>query len=725
MYDQVSKEYDDTFLSRGNGDMNIILTFAGLFSAVNSTFIVGMQPNPGETTNALLLQLIQIAAAPNVVHDISNLSSSTGYPSSTVWMQALAYASLAFSVLAAFGAVMGKQWLNAYKAARGQGSLEERCMQRQKNLDGLERFHLQTVLQTFLVLLQISLLLFGLSICANVWIQQKTISSVIICTMAFGIFFYASTILLSRSYPDSPFQTPGSELVGAIYKKSLAVCEHFLPYRWDISNTWDTSTVAPDDTRSKLSAVRWILNISTNPEFFEAAAGMVPHLQWPRDFDTSVIYTRFRDNFEACLHMEEAFVKYVKAMAHFCSQSLEIPRDLRWKLRHTQDLWGGKSRFIRDAFMDGRNACLQFMSTQQEDIRQKHQADARTALRTMVVHGRSDWFSLPDDERLIWFGDLRWCHSDGRIPSCGEFDWLIGYLAGEAGHKGDDETEGDALLALSAMHGLGSSFKRRSYITALIRCMGPTRPHRVRHAALRAVSDARADLASITSGSMPQGVNAGLLDELSRALFTVVCPNDDQPLHDNSRPNASFHYTRDCCYTRLIFALAMNDEWHERLTRDGHLTWCTSLVNQALEHEPWVLRCYLAGIFAFTDPSDKALSLSPVQKKWRSCVRTMWRELPISFSIDVLPDLVTITRQHLRGDSCIPDNELLDLARDVHQAVESLEWKQAAWACLGICSQADFDAVLRIVQALDVELRQMIENPETSQGDSGPGSSGS
>ncbi|KAG2103423.1 uncharacterized protein F5147DRAFT_580485, partial [Suillus discolor] len=110
MYDQVSKEYDDTFLSRGNGDMNIILTFAGLFSAVNSTFIVGMQPNPGETTNVLLLQLIQIAAAPNIVHDISNLSSSTGYPSSTVWMQALAYASLAFSVLAAFGAVMGKQW---------------------------------------------------------------------------------------------------------------------------------------------------------------------------------------------------------------------------------------------------------------------------------------------------------------------------------------------------------------------------------------------------------------------------------------------------------------------------------------------------------------------------------------------------------------------------------------------------------------------------------------
>ncbi|KAG1718794.1 hypothetical protein EDB19DRAFT_1887007, partial [Suillus lakei] len=110
-YDKVSTEYDDDFLSWANDDMGIILTFAGLFSAVNSTFIIGMQPNPGDTTNVLLLHLIQIAAnEPNAVNDISNLSSSTGFSSSTIWMQTLAYASLAFSVLAAFGAVLGKQW---------------------------------------------------------------------------------------------------------------------------------------------------------------------------------------------------------------------------------------------------------------------------------------------------------------------------------------------------------------------------------------------------------------------------------------------------------------------------------------------------------------------------------------------------------------------------------------------------------------------------------------
>ncbi|KAG1906802.1 uncharacterized protein F5891DRAFT_1238947 [Suillus fuscotomentosus] len=51
----------------------------------------------------------------NSIPDINTLSSSTVFPSSTVWIQSLSYASLTFSILAAFGAVLGKQWLNSYK----------------------------------------------------------------------------------------------------------------------------------------------------------------------------------------------------------------------------------------------------------------------------------------------------------------------------------------------------------------------------------------------------------------------------------------------------------------------------------------------------------------------------------------------------------------------------------------------------------------------------------
>jgi len=142
-YERVSNEYDNEFFKRENDDMNVILVFAGFFLIVNCAFIVGTHPNP-----------------------------STESSSPTIWL----YASLSSSLLAALGAVMGKQWLNSYMADRGEGSLRERGLHRQRKLDGLKRWRFQPVLRSFFVLLQISILLFGLSLSANAWTQSRTIS---------------------------------------------------------------------------------------------------------------------------------------------------------------------------------------------------------------------------------------------------------------------------------------------------------------------------------------------------------------------------------------------------------------------------------------------------------------------------------------------------------------------------------------------------------------------
>lgn len=62
---------------------------------------------------------------------------------------------------------------------------EERGMQRQRKLDELECWHHQAVLAAFLILLQISLFLFGPSLGATMW-AQWTIYGVVICTTALG-----------------------------------------------------------------------------------------------------------------------------------------------------------------------------------------------------------------------------------------------------------------------------------------------------------------------------------------------------------------------------------------------------------------------------------------------------------------------------------------------------------------------------------------------------------
>ncbi|KAG2357909.1 hypothetical protein BDR07DRAFT_1490103 [Suillus spraguei] len=306
---------------------------------------------------------------------------------------------------------------------------------------------------------------------------------------------------------------------------------------------------------------------------------MVPFVQWPQQLDVSASYTRLLEILPFCRDMPELYVKYHKAMAHLCIQPVKINwRHLGYTFLNAE-FGQTRIRLIRDAFMAGRDAYkqLNLKDTREADAQQNLRADIRTALRTVVVHRHANRLSRPDDEDLIWHGDWRWHRSHEHEPSCEDFDWLVDYLAdnnticspadfmaGDA-HT-DDETKGDALLALSAMQGLGSPTKRQTYISSLIRCMGPARSPRVRHSALRAVFEAREELASIASASTQQDLDVRLLDQLSRALLTVVRPNG---VLDSGR--AAHH--REFCYIHIIYTLIKNDEWRQRLTgtNDVHL----------------------------------------------------------------------------------------------------------------------------------------------------------
>jgi hypothetical protein len=681
-----------------------------------------MQPNPGDTTNALLLYQIQMTAnGPNSVPDLSTLSSSTGFPSSMVWVQTLAYASLAFSVLAAFGAVLGKQWLHSYTTNRGRGTLEERGIERQMKLDGAEYFRLQAILQAFLVLLQISLLLFGLSLSANMWVKQTTISSVIVCTTAFGIIFYAGTILMSALRPDSPFQVPGPGLFTAICKRMLPKTFTFTP---------DTLT---SNTSVRMSAIRWIQETSTNPEVVDTVAGIISCVQCPPNLDVSAIFAHLRDRFLACRDNEELYIKYGKAMAHLCIQPVKIDEKLL-EFYGNDKFLSTRSRFIRDAFMAGRAAYDQLKNTREADDRRKHWASVRTALRTMIVHARWGRLSRPDEEYILG-SDLRWHDSNEHEPSCEEFDWLVDYLADGAfdwslDHEGlndmhhtDDETKGNAFLALSAMRGLGSSTKQRSYIESLIRCMGSTRPSRLRYTALQAAHEAREGLASITSASMPQDVDTDLMNKLSCAILTAVCPNDDQTMQDTG-PDASFYHHRDWCYTRLIGALSQNDEWFQRLTRDRHVDRCISLVDTCPFGNPDFTLNHLVTLLRIKS-SGKDLPFGPTQERWRLWIADAWTYADsLHFDdddVDLLIALVTATRLNLTASADgIPREWLAGLAEELDKILEKGRQPFNQYDI----AEAKIDAALSSLLGLHTELSHVAKQRKTSQKDTSTGASG-
>ncbi|KAH7917890.1 hypothetical protein BV22DRAFT_988220, partial [Leucogyrophana mollusca] len=210
-YKRHADDYDSEFLEKYKDDMDIVLIFSGLFSAVSTTFITGMQsslsPDPTDTTNALLRQLIQATNSSAFPGQSLDPPAWNGPGTTVIWTQSFLYASLCASLLAALGAVLGKQWLGHYRR-RGGGTIEERSKRRQQKLNGLEAWHFHAVLEVLPVLLQISLLLFGVALSAYVWTEQSTIGAVVIGTTAFGILFYISITLASLISPTCPFQTP-------------------------------------------------------------------------------------------------------------------------------------------------------------------------------------------------------------------------------------------------------------------------------------------------------------------------------------------------------------------------------------------------------------------------------------------------------------------------------------------------------------------------------------
>ncbi|OAX32876.1 hypothetical protein K503DRAFT_804850 [Rhizopogon vinicolor AM-OR11-026] len=664
-------------------------------------------------------------------------------------MQTLAYASLSLSLLAAFGAVMGKQWLNSYKAARGRGTLQDRGLQRQRKLDGLELWHLKKVLEAFLALLQISLLLFGLSLSAYMFTRQPTISSVVISTTALGILFYVATIFISLLHPDSPFQTIGTALVGAICQKARTITVNMIEKSSFLYRRFRKFTILPDmeDVKARqvvlgrLSAIRWILETSTNPEVAEAAAAVIPRTQWPPEVDATVVYARLVNHLTTCINRPELFMTFGKAMAHLRANSVTIGSCDSSTETATWMSWRDMSSFIREAFADAHRACDRRQKTEQDarakveagartkdeaGARAKDEADARSALRTIMVHGLGHCLLHPDDENLIWDGDFRWRHSNGNTPSSEEFDWLIDYLVEKVEDETDAETEGDALLALSAMHGLGSSAKRSSYVKALIRCMAPVRPSRVRYAALRAVSDARDELASMTiSDSASLDIDATLLDGLSRALLTAVGPNQDQTVqHSTSDADFAAMPNYYYYYLRLIFALQKNDEWWERLAHGGHLErWSSSFLYDITLASPNFLdKTHLAGILLRIDPSSNDVSPNLAQEKWWTLIRRAWNSPHLYFlstpeHIEALQTLVTMTKQNLpRPNNPVAKAELAKLAKCVDRVLYSLKLIRTF---LRLQADAGFDGAVLAVQGLydDLSSYAASENRHTPQGD--------
>ncbi|KAG8938246.1 hypothetical protein FRC03_007479, partial [Tulasnella sp. 419] len=212
-YDRVASAYDRELLDAWNKSLDVLLIFAGLFSAINTAFIMeaykGLRPDPAEMTNTLLRLLIS--------HRHDNITLSTEelnaeYPAiSTIPINSLFFSSLTFSLLATLGAVSAKQWLTEYTNVGAMNAVNIQGRRRQQKYRGLKAWRLRLIIEILPMLLQLSLLLFLIGVVHFLWTLDHEVATIQLILSGGGVVAYLITLIIGILNPESPFQTPFSK----------------------------------------------------------------------------------------------------------------------------------------------------------------------------------------------------------------------------------------------------------------------------------------------------------------------------------------------------------------------------------------------------------------------------------------------------------------------------------------------------------------------------------
>ncbi|KAI5885713.1 uncharacterized protein SCHCODRAFT_02644174 [Schizophyllum commune H4-8] len=204
---------DAAMLQRFRDHLDVDLVFAGLFSAVLTTFVVQTSQTPsttGDTTIALLLELIAIQRAwandPRV-DGVASFSPPPPSPSPSPWINRCWFLSLIFSLLAAFGAVVVRQWLQEYESDI-TGSPKRRALVRHFRRVGLENYKVHLIVPILPMLLHVSLLLFFIGLILYVGQSDPTMSHGIIALTTLIYLLYLLTNVLPVFYPQCPYRSP-------------------------------------------------------------------------------------------------------------------------------------------------------------------------------------------------------------------------------------------------------------------------------------------------------------------------------------------------------------------------------------------------------------------------------------------------------------------------------------------------------------------------------------
>lgn len=265
----------------------------------------------------------------------------SGPPQEIIATLGLLYASLLMSLLAAFVAMLGKQWVNRYLHHIG-GSAIERCGDRQRKFDGLEKSWFRFFIGSLPVMLQISLLLFACGLSRYVWSINKPVAYVLLSFTITGFLFYIVIVVAGSLSYESPFQTPVSTTLRKLLPNSTLLQGLQKFTRTTLLPTAMENTpgqppapqtalpVSPRDidnlrmrNNDDARCTSWVFRDITDPEALDTAIRLSGIIRWfDGDRNHDPPFTAIVSIFEACFDSTQKLYPDMRNRAYFSARAI-------------------------------------------------------------------------------------------------------------------------------------------------------------------------------------------------------------------------------------------------------------------------------------------------------------------------------------------------------------------------------------------------------------------
>ncbi|SJL00486.1 uncharacterized protein ARMOST_03799 [Armillaria ostoyae] len=328
--------FDANMIEESRDSVDVLLVFAGLFSAVVTTFLVqtsqSLQADYAEISANLLFEIINIQRALTSGASLDIVAPSPLNPNmpfiattTSVWVNGLWFTSLTLSLATALVSVLVKQWLHHHMLL-SSGIPRERSLLRQFRYAGLQKWRVLVIIGLLPVLMHTALAIFFVGMVIYLSSLQISLAWIVGIITAVAYTAYLMANILPLFFPQCPYRTSLCDLVHATYSYALPYLVRCFWYtlfgashsqavsksEWKDLKAMESEAVQSISGDLSLTALHWLFSMSSNPTVqsiaVQAVAGLDPSLKSSAErlFATPGFHVVWKSLvYKLCLHFSD------------------------------------------------------------------------------------------------------------------------------------------------------------------------------------------------------------------------------------------------------------------------------------------------------------------------------------------------------------------------------------------------------------------------------------